>query len=166
MVKHLFVPKVSPYNLKSFLIIDLSMESFSKGARICFPHHKTFYFRKLKLWFLVVTVLRIVTIWYGSGSSDPFLWLTDPDPALFVSNLQDANKKLFCLLLFKGTFASFFTNKRSLRSHKTVEIKVFLTIFAWWWDNPDPHIWLTDPDPGGPKTCGSGTLLCTYIYMV
>jgi hypothetical protein len=33
-----------------------------------------------------------VTVWYGSGSSDPYLWLTDPDPALFV---RDANKSFF-----------------------------------------------------------------------
>jgi hypothetical protein len=37
----------------------------------------------------------------------------DPDPAVFVIDLQDANKKLilfkefFCLLLFEGTFTSF-----------------------------------------------------------
>jgi len=36
-----------------------------------------------------------VTFWYGSGSVDPYLGLTDPDPALFVSDLQDANKKYF-----------------------------------------------------------------------
>jgi hypothetical protein len=53
-----------------------------------------------------------------------------PDPALFVSDLQDANKKFFCLLLFEGTFTSFFKDKKSLRSHKTVEIEVFLAIFA------------------------------------
>jgi hypothetical protein len=33
----------------------------------------------------------------------------DPDPSIFVINLQDANKKIiikkfFCLLLFEGTF--------------------------------------------------------------
>jgi hypothetical protein len=39
--------------------------------------------------------------WYGSGcgSADPYLWLmdpeSDPDPATFVSDLQDINKKLF-----------------------------------------------------------------------
>jgi hypothetical protein len=39
--------------------------------------------------------------WYGSRSSDPYLCLTDPDadpapdPALFASDLQDANKKFF-----------------------------------------------------------------------
>jgi hypothetical protein len=50
--------------------------------------------------------------------------LTDPDPdpaldpVLFVSDLQDANKKLFfpkffCLLLFEGTFTWFFKDKKS-----------------------------------------------------
>jgi hypothetical protein len=35
----------------------------------------------------------------------------DPDPAIFIIDLQDANKK---------------QDKKSKRSHKTVEIKVFL----------------------------------------
>jgi hypothetical protein len=55
-----------------------------------------------------------------------------------IIDLQDANKKLifllitkfFCLLLFEGTFASFSKDKKSKRSHKAVEIKVFLPIFA------------------------------------
>jgi hypothetical protein len=48
----------------------------------------------------------------------------------------DANKKnkflkhFFCILLFEGTFTFIFKDKKSKRSHKTVEIKVFLTIFA------------------------------------
>ncbi len=87
----------------------------------------------------------------GSGSADPCPWLIDQDtdPAILVNDLQDANKKqifknkFFCLLLYEGTFTSFFKDKKSKRSHETVRIKVFLTIFA-------------DPDPGGPKTCGSG----------
>jgi hypothetical protein len=40
-----------------------------------------------------------------------------------------------------------FKDKKSKRSHKAVGIKVFLTLFAWW---------QKDPDPGDPKTCGSG----------
>jgi hypothetical protein len=46
----------------------------------------------------------------------------DPDPAIFVIDLQDANKKnLFsCLLLFEGTLTSFFKDKKSERNHKTV----------------------------------------------
>ncbi len=60
----------------------------------------------------------------------------------------------FCLLLFQATFASFFKDKKS-GSHKTVEIKVFLTIFlrivrsgsgSVPRTNPDP-----DQDPGGLK---------------
>ncbi len=31
-------------------------------------------------------------------------------------------------------------------------IKVFLTIFVWWEKDPDPYLWLTDSDPGGPKS--------------
>jgi hypothetical protein len=40
----------------------------------------------------------------------------DPHPALFIIDLQEANKnqfkkKFFCLLLFEGTFTSFFKDK-------------------------------------------------------
>jgi hypothetical protein len=60
----------------------------------------------------------------------------DPNPFIFIIDLQDANKKLIfktkfsCILLFEGTFTSFFKDKKSKRRHKTVEIKIFLTIFA------------------------------------
>jgi hypothetical protein len=69
-------------------------------------------------------------------------------------------KKVFLHITFwgTGTFSSFFIGKKSKRSHKIVEIYVFLTIFAWWQKDPDPdpYLWLMDPDPGGPKTRGSG----------
>jgi hypothetical protein len=59
----------------------------------------------------------------------------DSDPANFVIDLPDTNEKknfskFFFLLLVEGTFTSFFKDKKSQRSHKTVGIKVFLTIFA------------------------------------
>jgi hypothetical protein len=60
----------------------------------------------------------------------------DPDPAIFIIDLPDADnkklvkKKFFCLLLFEGTFTSFLKDKKSKRSHKTEGIKVFLTILA------------------------------------
>jgi hypothetical protein len=38
--------------------------------------------------------------WYGSGSADPYLLEKDPDPAIFVSDHQKVNKKLF----FKKVF--------------------------------------------------------------
>ncbi len=61
-------------------------------------------------------VFRSRDIWYGSGSSDSYLWPTDPDadlaldPALFVSYLQDANKKLFKnLVIFSINWSKFLT---------------------------------------------------------
>jgi hypothetical protein len=48
----------------------------------------------------------------------------DPDPALFVIDLQDASKKLifqhnfFCLLLFEAKFTSFSKDKKSKRVTK------------------------------------------------
>jgi hypothetical protein len=58
-----------------------------------------------------------------------------PDPSILIIDLQDAKKKtnlkkFFCILLFEGTCTSFFKDKKSKRSHKTVEIKVFLTVFG------------------------------------
>jgi hypothetical protein len=81
----------------------------------------------------------------------------DPDPDIFVINLQDANKKLifsktfFCLLLFEGTFTSFFKDK-SKRSHKTLGISRCFLLFLL--DdgtirevqkhvNPDPEHWFS-----------------------
>ncbi len=61
----------------------------------------------------------------GSGSADPCLWLMDPDPAIFVIDLQDASKKqifwhnFFCLLLFEATFTSFSKDKKSKRVTKS-----------------------------------------------
>jgi hypothetical protein len=52
---------------------------------------------------------------------DPY---ADPDPAIFIIDLQDAKKKIekfFCILLFEGTFTSFFIDIKSKRSHKTTK---------------------------------------------
>jgi hypothetical protein len=44
-----------------------------------------------------------------------------------VIGVKDANKKyVFCLLLFEGTLHQ----SLKIKSHKTVEMKVFLTYFA------------------------------------
>jgi hypothetical protein len=48
----------------------------------------------------------------------------------FQTPTKNKFKKFFCILLFEGTFTSFFEDKKSKRSHKIVEIKVFLTIFG------------------------------------
>ncbi len=47
-----------------------------------------------------------MTFWggSGSGSADPCLWLMDPDPAVFVIDLQDASKKLIFNTIFSAYY--------------------------------------------------------------
>jgi hypothetical protein len=58
----------------------------------------------------------------------------DPDPSLFIIDLQDGNKNKFlnqkfsCILIFEGTLKAFFKEKRQI-NHKRVMIKL-LTKFA------------------------------------
>ncbi len=55
-----------------------------------------------------------MTVWGGSGSSDPCLLLmdpdSDPDPAIFVIDLQDASKKL----IFNAIFYAYYFLKLHL----------------------------------------------------
>jgi hypothetical protein len=45
-------------------------------------------------------VFRIHDILVEAGSADPCLCLMDPDPAIFVIDIQDANKKLILNKVF------------------------------------------------------------------
>ncbi len=101
-----------------------------------------------------IRIRESVPLTNGSGSGSCYFrpWPSRL-PKKFRKNLFFP--KFFCLLLFEDTFTSFFRDKKSKKSQKTVGIKVFLTIFAWWKKDPDPYLLLTDPDPGGPKTYGS-----------
>ncbi len=62
------------------------------------------------------------------------------DPDIFVIDLEKANKKLIFNKSFSAYYFlkvhrdhfSFFKDKKSKRSHKTVGMKVLLDIFAWW----------------------------------
>jgi hypothetical protein len=119
-----------------------------------------------------------MTFWggSGSGSSDPCFWLVDPDPdpAIFVIGLQDVSKKL---IINKNFFAYYFLK---VHLHHFSKIKCqkesqnrrnqgFSYYFSMTIEGSGSgSMWLVDPDPGGPKTCGSGsgTLLCTHTIFV
>ncbi len=58
----------------------------------------------------------------------------DPDPAIFVIDLQDANKKLIYFLSFSAYFF--------LQVHLHHFSKM-LSIFAWWQNEPDPDLYGT-----------------------
>ncbi len=69
---------------------------YSKQERYLHCHHTTHVGARLVTVFMSWNMrekdLRYIRC---SGSSDPDLWLKDPDPALFVSDLQDANKRRY-----------------------------------------------------------------------
>jgi len=59
----------------------------------------------------------------------------NPDPAIFVIDLQDAIRKLSFKTIFSTDYflkvhLHHFSKIRSQKNHKIVKIKVFFTIFA------------------------------------
>jgi hypothetical protein len=108
-------------------------------------------------------------------TGDP-LHLLNGDPCLEDPNLQQC--RVFCLLLFEAIFTSFFNNKRSLRSHKTVGINVLLSIFAWWQKDPDPYRtsygeWIrtreaqnTDPTDSDPQHCFNVVCFECFLNLI
>jgi hypothetical protein len=88
---------------------------------------------------------RSMTCWCGSrsgsGSADPCIWLMDPGSG-FGSwyfhqrpsrHQQKTNlKKSFSVCYFLKVHFHHFQRYKVKKSHKKVEIMVFLTVFAWW----------------------------------
>jgi hypothetical protein len=87
----------------------------------------------------------------------------EPDPAIFITDLQDANKKLikkqkfFHLLLSEGTFTLFFKDKKPQGSQKTVGLSYyFCLMIEGSRSGPIPLTTRSGSRSGRPKTCGSG----------
>jgi hypothetical protein len=83
---------------------------------------------------------------------DPRIRRSMPLTSIFITELQDANKKLIfnrkfsCMLLFEGTFTSFFKDKKSKRSQSRFFLLNLLNDRRIPMD-PDPYLRLMDPDP-------------------
>jgi hypothetical protein len=78
----------------------------------------------------------------------------DPDP-----------DKFFCLLFLKKHLHHF----SKIKSHKKITKQKesrFSYYFGLMIEGPGPFLRLTDPDPGGPKTYGSATLLLLYLLSI
>ncbi len=99
-----------------------------------------------------------VAFWCGSGSADPYFWLMDPDPdptadtIPFFSdhrNITGTFSLNFMLKFWVNIFCEhYFSRSTHLWERKGKE--------------PDPYLLLMDPDPGVPKTCGSGSYRCSH----
>ncbi len=117
-------------------------------------------------------LVRIRDIWWGSGSPRYLCVIVQapdptPDPTPFFSDFKDAKKKLFFSHIFSynlpaGTLSSvlkisFFA--KILCTHFILQ-EIFQSAQHIYekgkYSDPDPYLWLMDPDPGGTKTCGSG----------
>ncbi len=89
-----------------------------------------------------------ILIWIRSGAA----------PLTNVSDLQDANKNnsfsFFSSVLLK-VHLHHSSQTKVIKKSRNTERNVFLTIYARWWKDPDPYLWLTDP--GDPKTYGTRT---------
>jgi hypothetical protein len=70
----------------------------------------------------------------------------DPNPAMTFKT--STKNYFFCLLIFEGTFTSFFKDKKSYRSHRTVGIVVYFFLLFLLDDKKDPG--------SGSLTNGSG----------
>ncbi len=108
-----------------------------------------------------------VTFWFGSGYADPYLWLTDAapdppsDPTPFFSDFKDT-KIFFAIPIYSCNLPAgniIFSLKIKFFAKnlcKLIFCKHYfslLNIFMRKGKDPDPDIWLMDPDPGGPKKC-------------
>ncbi len=96
-------------------------------------------------------LLHFIILLFRSSVADPWNFGMDPDPGIhafdkwirirlllfssltFKTHQKTTLKKVFLLITFEGTFLHHFSMKKSKKkSHETVGMKVFLTIFAWW----------------------------------
>ncbi len=79
--------------------------------------------------------------------------------------------EFFCLNTFRRYQYIFFIRHRwkVIKKSQNSRNQVFFITFPWWWEDPDPdpHLWLKDPDPGGSKASGSrsGTLLFLRSFI-
>ncbi len=94
----------------------------------------------------------------------------DPDPAIFVLDLQHANKKFFLqffwlLRYFLKVRLRHFSKIKVIKKSQNSRNQCFSYYFCLMIEkDPDPYLWLTDQVPRGPKTyefyrSGSTTLV-------
>ncbi len=90
-----------------------------------------------------------MTFWCGSGSrsADPCLWLINPDPTIYIIFQSQKVKKMSQNCRNQG-FSYCFCLMIERSGSRAGAGSIPLT---------------KDPDPGGPKTCGSGSAILSPI---
>ncbi len=102
-------------------LLQIPYTSFVPSLAFC-HHFKKDSFFLFHLGFFFLSFLQCsgsMTFWGGSGSADPCLWLMDPDPAIFVTDLQDASKKF----IFNTIFSAYYFLKVHLHHFSKIKSK-------------------------------------------
>ncbi len=112
-----------------------------------------------------------VTFWYGSGSVDPCLWLSDPVPVPFFSGFKVPKKyfHIFSYNLPAGTFSSVLILNFLLKFCSNFILQALFQSTQHLFEkgkepDSDLYLWWIDPDRGGPKTWGSRSL--TLLWSI
>ncbi len=89
----------------------------------------------------------------------------DPDPTPFFSDFKDGKKKIFSMFFLKTYPQAHYIPSKKTKFFEKFKfcVKILfckqsfspLNIFMGKEKDPDPYLWLMDPAPWGPKTCGS-----------
>ncbi len=117
------------------------------------------------------------TFWGGSGSADPCLWLMDPDPAIFVIDLQDGCKNKFFNTIFSAYYflkvhLHNFSKIKSQKESQNIRNQGFPYYFFMMiegFGSGSIHL-TTGSGSGRHKTCGSGgsgsaTLVSSWQFV-
>ncbi len=108
-----------------------------------------------------IRILGSVPLTNGSGSCSFRQWLRD---------VKKKFTNFLCSFIIEGTFTVHLHHSSKIKKSQTSKNQHFFHFFACWWRDPNPCIWITDPDadPGGPKTTNptGGTLPDTTFFLV
>ncbi len=106
-----------------------------------------------------------ILVWIRIHGSMPLT--NNPDPAIFVIDLQDGNKKrillkCFSVCYFLKVHLHIFSKIKSLKEATKQNSRnqgfsyYFCLLIEGSGSEPKPYLWLMGPDPVGLKLCGSG----------
>jgi hypothetical protein len=82
-----------PKSQDSCVMSSISNRKYRGWRKLIFQLNSRLSGRKVSFSAVLWLWIRDIFVGSGSESPDPYQWHTEPDPALFISSLQDGNKK-------------------------------------------------------------------------
>ncbi len=108
-----------------------------------------------------------LTFWYGSGSSDPYIWLTYPESGCGCGSGGPKNVRILRIRVRNtGTFTSFFKDKKVIKKSQNIRNKGFSYYFCLMMEGSGAgsgSVILSNPD-ADPQAQKIGTELMEIAY--